>query len=84
MLLLQVQEIQEIRNFVNEKSVEKSVEKSPRISEGVSVNQSIYVVSPSWLVGGPCATLKQSTTPLLRDGKLIFGGEQRRDQDICL
>ena len=23
-------------------------------------------------------------SPLLRDGKLIFGGEQRRDQDICL
>ena len=22
--------------------------------------------------------------PLLRDGKLIFGGEQRRNQDICL
>ena len=22
--------------------------------------------------------------PLIRDGKLIFGGEQRRDQDICL
>ena len=33
------------------------------------------------------ATTKNSVTcssPLLRDGKLIFGGEQRRDQDICL
>ena len=26
----------------------------------------------------------ESYTPLLRDGKLIFGGEQLQDQDICL
>ena len=30
------------------------------------------------------SVILECCTPLRRDGKMTFGGEQRRDQDICL